>query len=352
MSAVEAFLWKARVLSLVASFSILFGSFVPVFSETEHRPETNPSPTETKPLETDRTPTEKKEDDPSKAEKRSEADPDVSSEAAQTPKPVSILKGLTKMAVSPEMIFDSFKNYDVLILGEEHDDVPGHRIRLDWFQKIASTTQVILSLEMLERDQQKTLDEYLNGQIGEKAFLNALKLWPNHLRDYHPYLQFAKENRIPVLASNVPRKYVNLVSSSGIEALFPVRSVFLPPKYLIRKFAQEGYENKIRKILSEHPGMGSDENLQRRFIDAQYLWDAGMTDSIANALLTKGRKIVHINGRFHSDEGFGVSNRLRELGFRILTVSMFPQKEGDEVPTEILKGCDYTVITERKEKGN
>ncbi|MBW0435265.1 ChaN family lipoprotein [Leptospira yasudae] len=256
------------------------------------------------------------------------------------------------MAVSPEMIFDSFKNYDVLILGEEHDDVSGHRIRLDWFQKIASTTQVILSLEMLERDQQKTLDEYLNGQIGEKAFLNALKLWPNHLRDYHPYLQFAKENRIPVLASNVPRKYVNLVSSSGIEALFPVRSVFLPPKYLIRKFVQEGYENKIRKILSEHPGMGSDENLQRRFIDAQYLWDAGMTDSIANALLTKRRKIVHINGRFHSDEGFGVSNRLRELGFRVLTVSMFPQKEGDEVPTEILKGCDYTVITERKEKGN
>ncbi|PJZ30715.1 hypothetical protein CH378_06265 [Leptospira kmetyi] len=275
-------------------------------------------------------------------------------EGEQSPpsSPIFIQKGLTTTAVQPETIFETFKNYDVLIFGEEHDDVAGHEIRLDWFRKISSQTPVILSLEMLERDQQKTLDEYLNGQITEKAFLNSLKLWPNHLRDYHPFLRFAKENRIPVLASNVPRKYVNLVSSSGLEELFKVRSVFLPPKYLIRKFSQEAYEEKIKNTLKEHPGMAPDETIRRRFVDAQYLWDAGMADSIANAFLTKGRKVIHINGRFHSDENFGVTFRLKELGFKTLSVSMFPLREEDVVPTEILKGSDFTVITERKEKEN
>ncbi|WP_332476496.1 ChaN family lipoprotein [Leptospira ainlahdjerensis] len=270
----------------------------------------------------------------------------------EIPQPVSIQKGLTKMLIASETIFNTFQNYDILIFGEEHDDLIGHKIRLDWFKKISALNEVVLSLEMLERDQQKTLDEYLSGQIGEKAFFNSLKLWPNHLRDYHPFLQYAKDHRIPVIASNVPRKYVNLVSSSGLETLFSVRSVFLPPKYLIRKFSQEGYENKIKNTLKEHPGMHSDETLERKFIDAQYLWDAGMADTIANSFLTRGKKVVHINGRFHSDEGFGVTYRLRELGFKVLTVSMFPLKEEESIPLETLTGNDFTVVTERKEKEN
>ncbi|AOP35876.1 hypothetical protein A0128_03405 [Leptospira tipperaryensis] len=272
--------------------------------------------------------------------------------AEEIPHPFSIQKGLNDVLIFPETIFDSFKNHDILILGEEHDDTAGHKIRLDWFKKISASNEVVLSLEMLERDQQKTLDEYLSGQIGEKAFFNSLKLWPNHLRDYHPFLQYAKEHRIPVIASNVPRKYVNLVSSSGLETLFPIRSVFLPPKYLIRKFSQEGYENKIKNTLKEHPGMHSDETLQKRFIDAQYLWDAGMADAIANAFLTRGKKVIHINGRFHSDEGFGVTYRLRELGFKVLTVSMFPLKAEESIPLETVTGNDFTVVTERKEKEN
>nr|PJZ92791.1 hypothetical protein CH379_11290 [Leptospira ellisii] len=276
----------------------------------------------------------------------------VSDEKTDSKSPASIQKGSVKTAVSPEAIFDSFDNHDILIFGEEHDDVMGHRIRLEWFKRISSKTPVVLSLEMLEKDQQKTLDEYLNGQIGERAFLNSLKLWPNHLRDYQPFLQFAKENRIPVLASNVPRKYVNLVSNSGLEELYKIRSVFLPPKYLIRKFSQDEYESKIRNTLREHPGAAQNEGLIRRFVDAQYLWDAGMADSIANAFLTKGRKIVHINGRFHSDQGFGVTFRLRELGFRVLTVSMFPQKSEEPIPPEIFLRNDFTVVTERTEKEN
>ncbi|RHX83168.1 hypothetical protein DLM78_22845 [Leptospira stimsonii] len=277
---------------------------------------------------------------------------EVSKTEGLPPQPEIIQKGSTSTNVDPEVIFNSFKNYDILIFGEEHDDTVGHKIRLDWFKKISASNEVVLSMEMLERDQQKTLDEYLNGQIGEKAFLNSLKLWPNHLRDYHPFLQYAKERKIPVIASNVPRKYVNLVSSSGLETLFPLRSVFLPPKYLIRKFSQEGYETKIKSTLQGHPGANSDDAMLRRFIDAQYLWDTGMADAIANAFLTRGKKVVHINGRFHSDEGFGVTHRLRELGFQVLTVSMFPLGVEEPIPLGAVSGNDFTVVTERKEKEN
>ncbi|EMS85776.1 PF04187 family protein [Leptospira noguchii str. Hook] len=269
---------------------------------------------------------------------------DDKSESKKTSIPVSIQSRESGALVNFETILKKLENYDVLILGEEHDDIVGHKIRLDWFQKIALNTPVILSLEMLERDQQKTLDEYLAGQITENSYLRSLIFWPNYIRDYHPFIKFAKEHNIPVIASNVPKKYVNLVAFNGLEALFKVRSVFLPPKYLVRKFSQEDYETKIKNRLQTHPGVNSES----RFIDAQYLWDAAMADSIANVFLMKGKKVIHINGRFHSDEGFGVPHRLKEFGLKILSVSMFPLKEGDVVPTEILKGCDFTVITERR----
>ncbi|MBF3355639.1 hypothetical protein ISU91_21170, partial [Leptospira borgpetersenii serovar Hardjo-bovis] len=63
--------------------------------------------------------------------------PDKKSEIKEIPIPASIQSGSTGEFVDSDMIFKKLENYDVLIFGEEHDDVVGHRIRLYWFQKIA-----------------------------------------------------------------------------------------------------------------------------------------------------------------------------------------------------------------------
>ena len=45
----------------------------------------------------------------------------------------------------------------------------------------------------------------------------------------------------------------------------------------------------------------------------QSLWDATMAYSISEYLKkNKGKKVMQVNGRFHSDEGFAVVNQLKK----------------------------------------
>ncbi|EPG73805.1 PF04187 family protein [Leptospira fainei serovar Hurstbridge str. BUT 6] len=236
---------------------------------------------------------------------------------------------------------------DVIIVGEEHDDEAGHEWQLNTFKKLSESFSITLSLEMLERDQQIIVDEYLKEELTEKGYLNYTKFWPNYSKDYHPLVEVAKIRNIPVLASNAPRRYVNLVSQKGIRSLMKIRSPFLPPRYLLRLHRQVEYEAKLAKAMGGHHSDGSTSNLQN-FVDAQYLWDASMADAIAEEFYTTGRKIVHINGRFHSDQGMGVTYRLRQMGLKVLVFSVFPLEEGKKLGVEEFQLADFLVVTPRK----
>lgn len=45
------------------------------------------------------------------------------------------------------------------------------------------------------------------------------RLWNNHKTDYKPLVDFAKNNRTPFIATNVPRRYASMVFREGFEAL-------------------------------------------------------------------------------------------------------------------------------------
>src|SRR5690606_33175164 len=112
---------------------------------------------------------------------------------------------------------------DVVFLGEFHDDAVGHAFQFEVFDRavneIGAKRPVTLSLEMFERDVQIVLDEYLRGQITEDHFLRSSRPWGNYKTDYRPLVELAKEKNLPVIAANAPRRYVNMVSRSGRDAL-------------------------------------------------------------------------------------------------------------------------------------
>jgi uncharacterized iron-regulated protein len=71
------------------------------------------------------------------------------------------------------------------------------------------------SLEMFERDVQIVLDEYVKDLITEKKFLDDSRPWNNYKTDYRPLVEYAKQNKLPVIAANAPRRYINMVSRGG-----------------------------------------------------------------------------------------------------------------------------------------
>lgn len=234
-----------------------------------------------------------------------------------------IIQSLTRQKIQYQELAEISKNYDVVLLGEEHDDTSGHdeKLKLIHYLVKNSSRDTILGLEMLEKDRQQTLNEFLSDIISLSSFFQSIQ--PNNVKPYFAILSYAKEMKIPVIATNAPRKYVNIVSRKGLEGLGNLTASvkkYLPPLYLVNFFQQREYEVKVNQAFSFHsPGHTNNKMMQ-----AMYLWDTAMADSIASSIPFRNKLFIHINGRYHSDEGFGITYRLRQLGFKVLTVSMIP----------------------------
>ncbi len=111
---------------------------------------------------------------------------------------------------------------DIVFLGEQHDDAGTHRMELALMQAIARRRgNVVLTLEMFERDVQPILDQYLAGTISEETFLKNARPWPAYVTDYRPLIEFAKAHGWKVVAGNVPRPMVGMagVAGKGLEAI-------------------------------------------------------------------------------------------------------------------------------------
>ena len=120
---------------------------------------------------------------------------------------------------------------DVVFLGEQHDDPASHH--MEWrilrdLTKMHSGCQA-LSLEMFERDTQRTLNAYLRGELTEDEFLAASRPWPNYPADYRPLIELAKAEGLPVVAANIPRPLASRVAKQGLE---PARASYSIEEYL------------------------------------------------------------------------------------------------------------------------
>ncbi|QUW04767.1 ChaN family lipoprotein [Chloracidobacterium validum] len=229
---------------------------------------------------------------------------------------------------------------EVVFIGESHDDAGAHALQLDLLRAAyarygadgaVEKRQIVLSLEMFERDVQLVLDEYLAGLIPESQFLACSRPWNNYQSDYRPLVEFAKAHRLPVVAANAPRRYVNLVGREGRDALARLSKTarsFLPP--LPYGLASAEYEAKFQRLMTElHGSAGGDGERRRpnlsRMLDSQSLWDASMAHAIAEALAASPQPLVlHVNGRFHSEEGMGIPEHLAAYrkGTRMLSVTV------------------------------
>ncbi|MCX8000393.1 MAG: ChaN family lipoprotein [Leptospiraceae bacterium] len=223
---------------------------------------------------------------------------------------------------SLEDIQKKFYDSQVLILGEEHNDKDGHEWKLNLIKTFSHNVKFSISMEMLERDQQIIIDEYLQGIYDESMFRENMRLW-NNWNDYQPIVEFAKESKLRVLAANPPRRYVRAISRKGIQIWesFPALAyLYLPNLELVQKFRDKNYESKFQTAL----GSSHTTNLEN-LLFAQHVWDESMAEIISREVNNFKTKVIHINGRFHSDNFLGVTHRLRQRNIGVVTVSIIPE---------------------------
>lgn len=254
--------------------------------------------------------------------------------------------------VKPEDIITEMKNYDVLFFGEEHDDSIGHQLQLLLFKEMFNQfgDKAVISMEMFDRDVQYIMDEYLAGTIKKSYFLKDSRKWSNY-KDYEPMVEFAKENGLAVVCANAPFRYVSVATSKGLPGLQSLseyaKKAIAPLPY---NYASGDYKAKLDALMGHDPNDSTSKPMYD-MVPGQSLWDATMAYSVFETHKARpDSKILHLNGRFHTDEKFGIIQRLYEYNpeIRVLTISLdghaedFPKIKFEDFQ----KNGDYLIFTD------
>lgn len=242
---------------------------------------------------------------------------------------------------------------DVVFIGEQHDDPGTHRLEIAILEGIARRrSQVVVALEMFERDVQQHVNDYLAGKITEQEFLKNSRPWPRYATDYKPLIEFAKAKGWRVIAGNVPRRYASQVNKGGLRA-----AEKLPPTergFLAKQFAcpPDDYFKRFTEAMGGHPGDNApkmDAAMIERMYQAQCVKDETMAESIANAAqAAPNTLVIHYNGAFHSDFRLGTAARTKQRlpKANIKIVSALPVESLDSISTDKdRKRGDYLLFT-------
>ena len=214
---------------------------------------------------------------------------------------------------------------DVVLLGEQHDEYDHHAWQLQTLAALyALRPPMVIGFEAFPRRVQAVLDKWIAGELSESEFLARSewdKVWNFPARLYMPLFQFARINRIPMLALNVDRELTQQITQKGWEGVPAERreGVSRPAQ------ASAAYQDTLFEIYKEHPGpKGKTGATSRtdadflRFVDAQLAWDRAMAEALAGGLRAapgNARPIaVGIIGVGHLRSGHGVPHQLRDLG--------------------------------------
>ena len=207
-------------------------------------------------------------------------------------------------SISYEQLVKNLSKADVVFIGEIHNCVITHWMEQKLLESLYNVhgAQLKMGLEMFESDNQLILNEYLQGQITGERFEDEARLWPNYSTDYAGLIGFAREHHVPVVATNVPRRYATAVKNHGLAYLdsFSTEAKSYMAPLPIHFQSNENVEQGFALMGM----MGKNKNADpHRIAEAQAIKDATMAWRIAQNL---PGKLIHFNGNFHSDSREGI----------------------------------------------
>lgn len=234
------------------------------------------------------------------------------------------------------------KDADIVFFGESHNNPISHWLELEVTKDLyeAKEGNVILGAEMFEADNQLIVDEYLAKKYAAKKFEAECRLWPNYTTDYKPLMDFALANKIPFIATNIPRRYASIVYKKGFEGLDDLSAEakkYIAPLPIFYDAEQDAY-----KSMREMSGMPA--HMTVNLPKAQAIKDATMAYFI-HKNLKKGSTFLHYNGSYHSDKFQGIIYYLKRLNpdLKIVTITSVSQKDIEKLDDENKKLADFII---------
>ncbi|MCS6821633.1 MAG: ChaN family lipoprotein [Microscillaceae bacterium] len=259
-------------------------------------------------------------------------------------KPAYQIFDLKGKATTYEKLKETAQKADVVLFGELHNNPICHWLQLQLLKDLHKELKnsLILGAEMFEADDQIVLNEYLQTLITEKHLEKEAKLWDNYKTDYKPLLDYALQNKIPFIATNIPRRYASIVSKKGLEFLeknIPEEAKkYIAPLPIQVDVTLPNYTKMLEMMPSAHPEVG------QNFIRAQAIKDATMAHFILKNWQPK-YCFLHFNGTYHSNNFEGIVWYLKKANptLKICTIASVEQTNISQLTQENLNLADFTI---------
>lgn len=255
---------------------------------------------------------------------------------------------------------------DVVFLGEQHDDPGTHRLEAAALEGLTRRRgNIVLALEMFERDAQKPLDDYLAGRISEKDFLAVSRPWPRYATDYRPMVEFARWYRWPVIAGDIPRRDAAAIARGSLTVLDTINATERAFIATSLSCPHDPYFDRFNTAMGDMSGHGPTGGVAmtdsakaaqlERIYQSQCSKDETMGESIARAYAAAPPRalVLHVNGAFHSDYRQGTAARAqwRLKDKQLSVVSFIPVDDLDKADGKSERSIgDYIVFTLKPQK--
>lgn len=239
-------------------------------------------------------------------------------------------------------LVDQAKQSDVILFGEQHNSAIAHWLQLELTVALIESSKIKLGAEMFERDNQVALNSYINGEIDQKGLDTLARLWSNYKTDYAPLVNLAKKNNIELIATNIPRRYANLVFRNGfsvLDTLSTAEKKWIAPLPIDFDPELPTYKN-ILTMMGDH---GTPE-----LVKAQAIKDATMAYSILEHR-KENEIFLHYNGAYHSDffEGIVWYLKLKEPDLNYFVISTVTQKDINTLDQEHKSKGDFIIVVDQ-----
>jgi uncharacterized iron-regulated protein len=192
---------------------------------------------------------------------------------------------------------------EIVLFGELHNNPVSHWLQLELTMALHELKGInlLLGMEMFEADDQLKIDEYFSELIPERNFRQDARFWNNYNTDIKPLVEFARENSLRLIATNIPRRYAALVNREGLEGLQRLSAEakrFVAPLPVAYDPELPGY-----KAMLTMGGMPAHSN--ENFPKAQAIKDATMAHFILKNYHADN-VFIHFHGTYHSNNYEGI----------------------------------------------
>lgn len=236
---------------------------------------------------------------------------------------------------------------DMVFFGEYHTNPISHWLQLEVAQSLFELRgkDLFLGAEMFENGNQLVLNEYLQGFYGEdKMIPEVTQMWGNYKTDYKPLVNFAKDNGLRFIATNIPRRYASMINKKGIDVL---RELSPEARKMIGPDLEKYFDPNVKAYAEMAEMMGSHVppnmlNIQT----AQASKDATMAHfSLKN--YNSGNLLLHFQGSYHSNYDQGIIWWINKIqpGLNIASISTVTHAEWEKFSEEEKNTiADYIIV--------